>query len=49
MLRVIGKENAPLNPAQLAKVFDLPLGLIRYHATVLQMCGAVEVAAEEDG
>jgi DNA-binding transcriptional ArsR family regulator len=49
MLRVIAKENAPLNPAQLAKAFDLPLGLISYHAIVLQRCGAVKVAAEEDG
>lgn len=49
MLRVVTKENAPLNPAQLAKAFDLPLGLVSYHAAVLQTCGAVQLAAEEDG
>ncbi len=49
MLRAISDESAPLSPAQLAKAFDLPLGLIAYHANVLQRCGAVEVAAEEDG
>jgi DNA-binding transcriptional ArsR family regulator len=49
MLRTISEEGAPLSPAQLAKAFDLPLGLIVYHATVLQRCGAVEVAAEKDG
>lgn len=48
MLRTISEEGAPLSPAQLAKAFDLPLGLIAYHANVLQRCGAVEVA-EKDG
>ncbi len=49
MLRAISEEGAPLSPAQLAKSLDLPLGLVSYHATVLQRCGAVEVAAEKDG
>lgn len=49
MLREISEAGAPLSPAQLATAFDLPLGLIAYHATVLQRCGAVEVAAAEDG
>jgi hypothetical protein len=49
MLQVITEEGAPLSPAQLAKAFDLPVGLIAYHAAVLQGCGAVEVVAEEDG
>ncbi len=49
LLREISEEGAPLSPAQLAKTFDLPLGLIIYHATVLQRCGAVEVATTEDG
>lgn len=49
LLRQINAEGAPLSPAQLAKTFDLPLGVVAYHATVLQLCGAVEVAASEDG
>lgn len=49
MLREITEEGAPLSPAQLANGLDLPLGLITYHASVLQRCGAVEAAAEEDG
>jgi DNA-binding transcriptional ArsR family regulator len=49
MLRAIGEQSTPLSPAQLAKAFDLPLGLIAYHAAVLRRCGAVEVAAEKDG
>lgn len=49
LLREISEEGAPLSPAQLAKTFDLPLGLVTYHAAVLQRCGAVEVAATEDG
>jgi DNA-binding transcriptional ArsR family regulator len=49
MLRAIGEEGALLSPAQLAKTFDLPLGLIAYHAAVLQRCGAVEATAKEDG
>jgi DNA-binding transcriptional ArsR family regulator len=49
LLREINAGNAPLSPAQLAKTFDLPLGVVTYHATVLQRCGAVEVAAVEDG
>lgn len=49
LLREINAGNAPLSPAQLAKTFDLPLGVVAYHATVLQRCGAVEVAAAEDG
>lgn len=44
LLREISEERAPLSPAQLAKTFDLPLGLVAYHATVLQRCGALEVA-----
>ncbi|HEY8810578.1 MAG TPA: helix-turn-helix domain-containing protein [Solirubrobacterales bacterium] len=47
MLREINAGNAPLSPAQLAKTFDLPLGVVTYHATVLQRCGAVEVAAAD--
>ena len=49
VLYAISEESAPLSPAQLAKEFDLPLGLIAYHAAVLQRCGAVEVATTEDG
>ncbi|HMJ74137.1 MAG TPA: helix-turn-helix domain-containing protein [Solirubrobacterales bacterium] len=49
LLREISEEGAPLSPAQLAKTFDLPLGVVAYHATVLQRCGAVEAAAAEDG
>jgi hypothetical protein len=49
LLREISEEGAPVSPAQLAKTFDLPLGLVAYHATVLQRCGAVEVAVPEDG
>ncbi len=49
LLREISEEGAPLSPARLAKTFDLPLGLVAYHATVLQRCGAVEVAMPEDG
>jgi DNA-binding transcriptional ArsR family regulator len=49
LLRGISEEGAPLSPAQLAKTFDLPLGVVTYHAGVLQRCGAVEVAAAEDG
>lgn len=49
MLRATSEAGAPLSPAQLAKAFDLPLGLIAYHATVLQRCGAVEVVGERDG
>jgi hypothetical protein len=49
LLREINAGNAPLSPAQLAKTLDLPLGVVAYHATVLQRCGAVEVAAAEDG
>jgi DNA-binding transcriptional ArsR family regulator len=49
LLHEINKEGAPLSPAQLAETFDLPLGLVTYHATVLQRCGAVEVAPMEDG
>ncbi len=49
LLREINAGNAPLSPAQLAKAFDLPLGVVAYHATVLQRCGAVEVATAEDG
>lgn len=49
LLREISEEGAPLSPAQLAKTFDLPLGLVAYHATVLQRCGAVEVAVPKDG
>ena len=48
MLREIN-AGAPLGPAQLAKTFDLPLAVVTYHATVLQKCGAVEVAKAEDG
>ncbi len=49
MLYAISEGSAPLGPAQLAKELDLPLGLIAYHAAVLQRCGAVEVAATKDG
>jgi DNA-binding transcriptional ArsR family regulator len=49
MLREINAGGAPRSPAQLAKMFDLPLAVVTYHATVLQRCGAVEVAAEKDG
>jgi len=49
LMREISEEAAPLSPAQLAKTFDLPLGLVAYHAAVLQRCGAVEVAPAEDG
>lgn len=49
MLREINAGSAPLSPAQLAKTFDLPLAVVTYHATVLERCGAVEVAAAEDG
>lgn len=49
LLREINAGGAPLSPARLARTFDLPLGLVIYHATVLQRCGAVEVAATEDG
>ena len=49
LLRVMTEENAPLSPAQLAKAFDLPLGVVTYHANVLQRCGAVEAIAAEDG
>jgi len=49
LLREINEEGAPLSPAQLAKTLDLPLAVVTYHATVLQRCGAVEVAAEKDG
>lgn len=49
ILRAINEESAPLSPAQLAQAFDLPLGVVAYHANVLQRCGAVEVAPAEDG
>jgi len=49
LLHEINAGDAPLSPAQLAKTFDLPLGVVAYHANVLQRCGAVEVAAAEDG
>jgi DNA-binding IclR family transcriptional regulator len=49
MLYAISEGSAPLSPAQLAKELDLPLGLIAYHAAVLQRCGAVEMAATKDG
>ena len=49
MLREINAGSAPLSPAQLANTFDLPLAVVTYHATVLQKCGAVEVATAEDG
>jgi DNA-binding transcriptional ArsR family regulator len=49
LLREISAKGAPLSPAQLAKTFNLPLGLVAYHAAVLQRCGAVEVAPTEDG
>jgi len=49
LLRQINAEGAPLSPAQMAKAFDLPLAVVVYHATVLQQCGAVEVAVPEDG
>ena len=49
LLHEINAGNAPHSPAQLAKAFDLPLGVVVYHATVLQRCGAVEVATAEDG
>jgi DNA-binding transcriptional ArsR family regulator len=49
LLREISAGNAPLSPAQLAKTFDLPLGVVVYHTAVLQRCGAVEAAAAEDG
>lgn len=49
LLYELSKAGAPHSPAQLAKALDLPLGLVTYHATVLQRCGAVEVAPTEDG
>lgn len=49
LLREINAGNAPVSPAQLAKTLDLPLGPVAYHANVLQRCGAMEVAAAEDG
>lgn len=49
LLREISAHDAPLSPAQLAKALDLPLGLVTYHTNVLHRCGAVEVAAPEDG
>ena len=49
MLREISMGGAPLSPAQLAKTLDLQLAVATYHATVLQKCGAVEVAKAEDG
>lgn len=48
MLREIN-GSAPLSPAQLAKILDLPLAVATYHAAVLQKCGAVEAAKAEDG
>jgi DNA-binding transcriptional ArsR family regulator len=49
LLREISAQGTPLSPAQLARRFDLPLGVVTYHAKVMQRCGAVEVAAPEDG
>jgi hypothetical protein len=49
LLLGINAENEPISPAQLAKAFDLPLGLVTYHATVLQRCGVVEVVEPKDG
>ena len=49
LLREINAGTAPLSPAQLAKAFDLALGVVVYHATVLKRCGAVQAAAAEDG
>jgi DNA-binding transcriptional ArsR family regulator len=49
LLREISAEGAPISPAQLARTFDLPLGIVAYHAAVLHRCGAVEVAPPEDG
>jgi hypothetical protein len=49
MLRTISERGTPLSPAQMAKAFDLPLGLVIYHTTVLHQCGALEVSPAKDG
>lgn len=48
LLLRMNEANAPRSPTQLAKEFDLPLGLVIYHTAVLRKCGAVEVATDGD-
>lgn len=49
ILREIDGAAGPLSPTQLARAFDLPLGVVVYHIAVLQKCGALETVGAEDG
>lgn len=46
MLRMIVERGEPLNPTQMAKEFELPVGTITYHARVLWHFEAVEPTRE---
>jgi hypothetical protein len=49
MLYLMLQDETPLNAAQLAQRFQVPLGIASYHASVLQRCGAVTAFSPKDG
>jgi DNA-binding transcriptional ArsR family regulator len=47
ILQALHNRSEPRSPAQIARAFDLPVGMVAYHANVLSRLGAVEPAGEQ--